>query len=240
MCRILVATDEPVLGEGLRSLLAGDCRFRMVFLVSDLEAIPDAAAKARATILILDWNSGVSLSDVAILDRSLPGCRIVLWVREISTELAFQAIEHGVRGILQRTASVEVLLQCLNVVSEGGFWVDESLRNRVVSTSAFNLTPRESDLVTMLAQGMKNKEIATALFLTEPTVKVYLCRLYRKLGVKDRFELALYGLRNLAEARKRPANAAGGNGSPQPKPPADSPFLRSIVIEKPRWESSTR
>jgi len=240
MCRILLATDEPVLGEGLRSLLAGDCRFRLVSLVPDLEAIPDAATKVRAAILILDWNSSVSLGDVTLLDRSLPGCRIVLWVRELSTELAFQAIERGVRGILLKTASMDVLLQCLNIVSEGGFWVDDSLWNRVVSTSAFHLTPRESDLVTMLVQGMKNKEIATALYLTEPTVKVYLCKLYRKLGVKDRFELALYGLRNLAEARKRTENTRRGNGNPYPKPPADSPCLRSIVIEKPRWESSTQ
>ena len=61
----------------------------------------------------------------------------------------------------------------------------------------YSLTRREGQLVTLLSQGLKNKEIATALSISEGTVKVYLSRLFQKLGVKDRFELALYGLKNL-------------------------------------------
>jgi DNA-binding CsgD family transcriptional regulator len=67
-----------------------------------------------------------------------------------------------------------------------------------IRAKTINLTLREGQLVTLLAQGMKNKEIATALYLSEGTVKVYLSRLFQKTGAKDRFELALHGVKNLA------------------------------------------
>src|SRR5208283_3565117 len=75
---------------------------------------------------------------------------------------------------------------------------DKTLTASFLSAKMIALTKREGQLVTLLSQGLKNKEIATALSISEGTVKVYMSRLFQKLGVKDRFELALYGLKNLA------------------------------------------
>ena len=80
-----------------------------------------------------------------------------------------------------------------------------------MSARRYSLTRREGQLVSLLSQGLKNKEIATALTISEGTVKVYLSRLFQKLGVKDRFELALYGLKNLTPGGgtgKEPRQAA--------------------------------
>jgi DNA-binding CsgD family transcriptional regulator len=97
------------------------------------------------------------------------------------------------------------------------------------------LTKRESQLVSLLSQGLKNKEIATTLTISEGTVKVYLSRLFQKVGVKDRFELALYGLRNLqnmsgeAPALNSPSHQIPMGGA---KNPAQLQWLRSLVLEK--------
>jgi DNA-binding CsgD family transcriptional regulator len=102
------------------------------------------------------------------------------------------------------------------------------------------LTKRESQLVALLSQGLKNKEIASTLQISEGTVKVYLSRLFQKVGVKDRFELALYGLRNLQNM----AGDSSSDGSAPPRMvgrtrnPAHAQWLRSLVMEKPSDRSS--
>jgi DNA-binding CsgD family transcriptional regulator len=98
-----------------------------------------------------------------------------------------------------------------------------------------SLTKRESQLVSLLSQGLKNKEIASTLTISEGTVKVYLSRLFQKVGVKDRFELALYGLRNLQNMN---GEASALNPAPQQtmlasgKNPAQMQWLRSLVLER--------
>jgi DNA-binding CsgD family transcriptional regulator len=87
--------------------------------------------------------------------------------------------------------------RCLDRVAAGELWVEKTLSNKLLSTKRIALTPRERQLVVLVAQGLKNKEIAYRLGVSEGTVKVYLCRLFAKTGVNDRLELALFALKNL-------------------------------------------
>jgi len=133
----------------------------------------------------------------------------------------------GVRGILRKTLPTETLLRCLTRVMDGELWFEKALTDSIMSARRYSLTRREGQLVSLLSQGLKNKEIATALNISEGTVKVYLSRLFQKLGVKDRFELALYGLKNLApggslENGEKPTSA----GAPVWQPP------RSFFVER--------
>jgi DNA-binding CsgD family transcriptional regulator len=114
-------------------------------------------------------------------------------------------------------------------------WFEESLKEGFWASRPINLSRRESQLVSLLSQGLKNKEIATLLLISEGSVKVYLSRLFRKLGVNDRFELALYGLRNLPHAEaafdtkpRTPGDAAGSR-----KDVNRSEWLRSLVLNRP-------
>jgi DNA-binding CsgD family transcriptional regulator len=121
-------------------------------------------------------------------------------VNDISTEVAHQALELGVRGILRRNLSLELTLKCLRKVAEGELWCDKSLASACLSGRSVSLSPRESQIVALLTEGQKNKEIATRLSISEGTVKVYLSKLLAKAGAKDRYELALFGLRNIQDA----------------------------------------
>ena len=150
--------------------------------------------------------------------------RIVLWVNTISTELAFQAMGLGVRGILRKTLPTDLQVKCLQKVQAGELWFEKALTDSFLCARRVALTQREGQLVSLLSQGLKNKEIASTLMISEGTVKVYLSRLFQKVGVKDRFELALFGLKNLS---------TGQLSTSEKGRPAAVPGLRSLVLDRP-------
>ena len=138
----------------------------------------------------------------------------------------------GVRGILRKTLPSDLLIKCLQRVNEGEFWFEKALTDSFLSAKRIALTKREGQLVSLLSQGLKNKEIASMLLISEGTVKVYLSRLFQKVGVKDRFELALYGLKNLTTGHgtlERAPVATGRSSVPESLPMQD---LRALFLEK--------
>ncbi len=236
MARVLLFTDEPVLARGFVAVVTSVPGFENVSVCHTTAELAEAALKLKPDVLLIDLIPEVTFGILTQLQRDLPNGRIVLWVRAISTELAYQAMELGVRGVLRKTLPPELLVKCLTKVCEGELWFDKSLTASFLSAKMVALTKRESQLVALLSQGLKNKEIASTLQISEGTVKVYLSRLFQKVGVKDRFELALYGLRNL---QNMTANATVGDTAPQPRmlgrtrPPGHTQWLRSLVMDKP-------
>ena len=198
MSNVLLCADEPVLAEGLRRILENVPELDLVGCCPRLEDLQAQSAECQPEILLVDLTADVTFSVLSGLREVVSASRIVLWVHAISTELALQSMSLGVRGILRRTMPVDSLVRCLLSVHEGELWFEKALTDSIMTARSYSLTRREGQLVALLAQGLKNKEIATALNISEGTVKVYMSRLFQKLGVKDRFELALYGLRNLA------------------------------------------
>lgn len=235
MPRVLLFSDEPVLARGFSAVLSSVPGFENVSVCQTTAELAEAVPKLKPDVLLIDLNPEVTFGILTQLQRELPSGRIVLWVRTISTELAYQAMELGVRGVLRKTLPPELLLKCLSKVCEGELWFDKTLTASFLSAKMVALTKRESQLVALLTQGLKNKEIASTLQISEGTVKVYLSRLFQKVGVKDRFELALYGLRNLQNM----TNDASGEATGQPRVfgrtrnPAHAQWLRSLVMEKP-------
>ncbi|MDE3198446.1 MAG: response regulator transcription factor, partial [Acidobacteriota bacterium] len=112
-------------------------------------------------------------------------------------QFAAQAIQAGVRAILPKSASVGEYAECFAHVRSGRMWVEHDLTQRLLTLRQAKLGNRERQLMALLAQGLKNKEIAWRLGISEGTVKVYLSRLFEKVGASDRFELALHALQGL-------------------------------------------
>ncbi len=234
MTRLMLYTDEPILAKGLEATASATADFEVAAVCLNTVNLVHEVLTTHPDMLLLDLTPDLSFSFLIEMQRRAPETRIVLWARSISTELAYQAIEHGVRGILRRTHPPEIALKCLRMVAEGGLWFEETLKSSFTTMRAVSLTRREGQLVSLLAQGLKNKEIASTLFISEGTVKVYLSRLFHKLGVKDRFELALFGLKNMPSGE-------GLVESPQLRPePAmrkgagQSQWLRSLVMDNPQ------
>lgn len=198
MASVLLCTDEPILAEGLARILGGVEGLELASSCRGLEGLRETLEGHQPDILLMDLTAGITFAALSGLHEAVSHAKIVLWVHSISTELALQAMSLGVRGILRKTLPTETLVRCLTRVMEGELWFEKALTDSIMSARRYSLTRREGQLVSLLSQGLKNKEIATALNISEGTVKVYLSRLFQKLGVKDRFELALYGLKNLA------------------------------------------
>jgi DNA-binding NarL/FixJ family response regulator len=233
MTRLLLYTDEPILAKGLETILVPSTGFELAATLSSTLNLIEEVHTTSPDVLLMDLTPDLNLGVLVELQRHIPSSRIVLWVRVMSTELAYQAIEHGVRGILRKTQSPEVLLKCLRMVADGGLWFEETLKTSFTSMRTISLTRRESQLVSLLSQGLKNKEIAATLFISEGTVKVYLSRLFHKLGVKDRFELALFGLKNMPAGETAVGVPLEDVEQPQRIDARQSQWLRSLVMERP-------
>jgi DNA-binding NarL/FixJ family response regulator len=198
-----ICTDDPVWGTGIRLAL----RDAFAGIQFDVFAAPQQQWPAwlqqrdRMEVLVLDWTPDTALELVRNLLQLLPETPVILWGRSIPVEFSYQAAQAGVRGVLRRPAGLEELEQCIRTVADHGTWFDNTLMSAFLGTRSIALTGREAQLVALLAHGLKNKEIAAALGVSEGTIKVYMSKLFQKLGVKDRFELALYGLKNLMPNR---------------------------------------
>ena len=198
MVRVALFTDEPVLAKGLPYVLSSVAGVELVSICDSTANLIENWEAGKPDVLLLDLTPEVSFGLLTELRNRIPDLKILLWVRSISTELAYQAMELGVRGILRKTLPTELLVKCLNKVAEGELWFEKTLTTSFIGMKTIALTKRESQLVSLLSQGLKNKEISTTLSISEGTVKVYLSKLFAKVGVKDRFELALCGFKNMA------------------------------------------
>jgi DNA-binding NarL/FixJ family response regulator len=134
---------------------------------------------------------------MADLKRITPDAKILLRVNSASAGLACQAMGLGVRGILRKELPPGLQVKCLQKVLEGELWFEKASTDNFSSSCSAPLTGPEAEVVSLLAQGLNNREIAATLKVSAAAVKVDLSRLFEKVGVKDRFELALFGLKNL-------------------------------------------
>jgi len=194
--RLLLYSDAPILAAGLKSLLADNEAFELASVCSSMSELRQMTALMNPQIVLMDFTAEVPPGMLGQLDESLLRASVVLWVYEIPAEIALHAMSIGVRGILRSTLGPDLILRCLHKVHQGELWYEKALVDDYMDARKAGLTGREIQLIRLLALGLKNKEIASTLSITEGTVKVYLSRLFQKLGVKDRFELALYGMKH--------------------------------------------
>src|ERR1043165_1861295 len=225
--RILLYSDEPILAKGLESVLRQVEDFDLLPTCTTVAGVVDQVAHGGPDLVLMDLTHEITFAVLSEMKHSMQTTKIVLWVNTISTELAFQAMGLGVRGILRKTLPTDLQVKCLQKVQAGELWFEKALTDSFLCARRVALTQREGQLVSLLSQGLKNKEIATTLMISEGTVKVYLSRLFQKVGVKDRFELALFGLKNLTTGQL----PVGEKGQ---RPNAGAmPGLRSLVLERP-------
>jgi two-component system, NarL family, nitrate/nitrite response regulator NarL len=228
MTSVALYSEQPFLGAGLQAAVAGleDVRLSAVF--TDLELLIEHVRTSRPSVALVEVTAAVTFATLARLKSTAGDPPIVLWVDAASVELVSQALDLGVRGILRKSLPVELQIKCLRAVAGGDLWVEQSLCDQLLTSKRVVLTRRERQAMSFIAQGLKNKEIAYAMGLSEGTVKVYLSRLFDKVGVHDRFELALFALKHACVNPVCELQLAAGEGLPQERPlPAF--FLPNIV-----------
>lgn len=196
MISLVVYTSEPLNAIALASLVDSCSDVCLTSIVADLSTFASQVAHNKPDVILLSVDGQLDWGLLHLLHRESPVSRVVLWLHEIPAESAFRAKEWGVRGILRKSLPAEMILKCVRRVSEGELWFEKTLTDTFLSGRTVRVSRRENQLITLVSQGLKNKEIASVMEISEGTVKVYLSRLFEKVGVRDRFELALFGLRS--------------------------------------------
>lgn len=195
--RIALYARQPVLAPGLAAVLRGHRDFRLVATPDSLAALLACLDSAAPDLLLVYVAGGIGLSDLHRIRAAGHLCRLVLWGEDLEGDFAFQAMQCGVRGILPAATPVSDLLSAFRSIHAGALCFQPNLLEDVLSHRPVALSPRQSQVVSLVAQGCKNKQIAGVMGITEGTVKVYLYKLFKKLGVNDRLDLALYGRKTL-------------------------------------------
>ena len=222
--RVIVADTQAIFRVGLRKIFALEDDIRVVGQAESLDQTVAAIQKFSADIVIFEAGLSPNPTDaVSDLLRQSTSCRLVVVLQEPDQEMTLDLFRRGAHGIVSREIEPELLVECLRKVAQGESWLEsravawvlEAYRTQSVrpagSRPKVSLTPKESLIVSCVTQGMKNKEIALRVGTTEQVVKNYLRKVYDKLGVADRLELALYCLSH---------RVVEGVGQAKPAPPA--------------------
>lgn len=202
---VLAFTDEPALQIGLQSVLAEALGFGIAEVCSASAQFAAAARELQPQVILYSLALDPDLALLSDVRRAAPESCVILWARGFSSELAHHAMELGVRGFLSTTAGPAMIVECVRFAATGEMWMERSLANTLLHWRPVALSRRQSQVLGLLVQGLKNREIAAELGIAEGTVKAYLTILFEKVGARDRFELALYGLKNLRKTRKTEA-----------------------------------
>lgn len=189
--KVLLVSDQPVLLGGFQEVL--ECRGFDV-MVGDPVSLPSEKGAATPDLVLLDLTAGLTFGNLTEVSGHLPGCPVVLWAEAMPLDTVFRALEFGVRGIVERSSSAEHLADSLRRVAGGEMQIGfAATREAAPARRRVTLTPREREIVILLRRGLRNKQIASEMGITEGTVKIYLFRLFHKLDVRNRFELARCG-----------------------------------------------
>jgi DNA-binding NarL/FixJ family response regulator len=196
---VVLAEDQTLVRAGLRRLLEGESDIQVVAEAGDGHAALDAARRHRPDVVLMDIRMPRmdGLAATGILVRELPETRVVVLTTYDLDEYVFEALRAGASGFLLKDTPPDQLLVALHVVSQGDALLSPSVTRRLVEEFARRpplrpvpglerLTPRERDVLALVAGGLSNAEIAARLFLGESTVKTHFGSVLAKLGVRDR------------------------------------------------------
>lgn len=208
MIRILIVDDHEIMRQGLVSLFEREADFEVVGEAGDGEEALVKVAELDPDVVLLDIKMPKidGLSAAALIHERHPQTKTIILTAVEDDEEVFEAIESGIDGYLLKSASSAELMWAVRVVNEGEKYlhplvtrkVMDRISNRpeVVGERQPQLTERELKVLKLMAQGYKNREIASKLFLGEETVKSHVSNILNKLEQTDRVQAVFYALRN--------------------------------------------
>lgn len=197
---VVVCDTQPITAEGLRTLLADAGDLEFLASLKSLEAATQLVSTQPPDIMIMDKGFGMRVVLDWIHDLKLAdgAPAVVVWGVSMTEAEALRLLQAGTKGIVRKTAALEHILSCLRTVATSKSWMEECVfrdAGRQERYPRSELTPREHQVLEMVEQGFKNKEIALELGIRPGTVKIHLKHIFEKTGVRGRYGLAISGLK---------------------------------------------
>ena len=209
--RIMVADDHPIVREGIRRLLELEEDIQVVAEAGDGREVLELLGETKPDIVLLDLKMpGMDgLAVLQTLQHMKGGSKIIVLTASEDKNEWVQAMKLGCAGIVVKQTAPELIIKSIRKVQEGEIWLDSHTTAAVMRQFAgpgdgsagggrgrgrSPLSNREREIVALVAQGYRNREMAEKMFISEQTVKNHLHNIFDKLGVSDRLELALYAI----------------------------------------------
>jgi DNA-binding NarL/FixJ family response regulator len=207
--RIILADSQAIYRVGIRKIFALEDDIRVVAQADSLENLRAAIDRYPTDVVLLE-GALLTGSPNVIHDilRVAPDVKLIIQAVAADEAHTVELYRKGVRGIISRSISPDLLVRCVRRIAAGETWIDNQSVTWVIEAyraqaaalvspkTQPRLSPKEMAIITCITQGKRNKEIAFQLGTTEQVIKNYLRKIYDKLGVSDRLELALYCLHN--------------------------------------------
>lgn len=197
---VVVCDTEPVAIEGLRSLLHSSQDLLLVGAETSLLSGLDLVQALSPSLVIVDKSFGMNIvADWIGKVRSLTeGMAVLIWGTPFHRTEALRLMQAGAQSIIRKTADLTTLMAAIRTVASGGTWLDDATlyaSETGARGGRTKLTAREQQVLELVEQGLKNKDIAEALSICPGTVKIHLKHIFEKTGIRGRYGLALNGLR---------------------------------------------
>jgi two-component system, NarL family, nitrate/nitrite response regulator NarL len=207
--RLILADSQAIYSAGISKVIALEEDIRVVAQADCLEQLRISIERHPADVLLVEGEllrSGTSV--VAELLRIAPEVKFIVQSVTAEEEQTVGFFRHGIRGMISRSISPDLLIRCVRRIAVGEIWIDNQALNWVIESyraqgtalqnpcKQAHLSPKEKEIINGITRGMRNKEIAYEIGTSEQVIKNYLRKIYDKLDVEDRVELALYCLHN--------------------------------------------
>lgn len=205
--RVILADSQAIYRVGMRKVFALEDDIRVVAQAETLENLYAALQRFPTDVVLLEGQLIAGTVDaIPQFVRRAPNAKLIVQVSESDEGNTVELYRRGVRGVVPRSISPDLLVKCVRKIAAGETWIDnqsiswviDAYRAQAASLTNPRTQPRLSDkelaIIACITRGMRNKEIAYQIGTTEQVVKNYLRKVYDKLGVSDRLELALYCL----------------------------------------------
>ena len=205
--RVILADSQAIYRVGMRKVFALEDDIRVVAQAETLENLYAALQRFPTDVVLLEGQLIAGTVDaIPQFVRRAPNAKLIVQVSESDESNTVELYRRGVRGVVPRSISPDLLVKCVRKIAAGETWIDnqsiswviDAYRAQAASLTNPRTQPRLSDkelaIIACITRGMRNKEIAYQIGTTEQVVKNYLRKVYDKLGVSDRLELALYCL----------------------------------------------
>ncbi len=207
---IMIIDDHVVIRSGLRMLIEHDQRMLVVAQAGNREEALERAASSRPDVIILDLLLGDEdgLSFLPELCQASPSSRVLVLTGVQNPDAHRRAIRRGAMGIVLKEHAADQLLKAIKKVHEGEVWIERSMIGTMIQelhkpapvdpevTKIESLTDREREVIALIGEGLKNKQVGERLFISETTVTHHLSSVFSKLEVSDRLELIIYAFRH--------------------------------------------
>jgi len=203
--RVILADGQAIYRVGIRKIFAVEDDIRVVAQAETLPQAMAAASKIQSDVVLLELAICPNPSDaISEMIKRQPSAALVVLTPDLTKETTVEYLRRGVRGIVTRTITPDLLIKCVRRVATGETWLDNrgvnwlldayrtQAQQLISPTTKARLSEKELMIIAGVTKGLRNKEIASEVGTTEQVVKNYLRKIYDKLGVSDRLELALY------------------------------------------------